>query len=135
MAKRKMLPFEEGLLIWLNKQLPEAHFILFYDHRIAQPFSSKILSHTLKSMTSELITQRINIKVWRHLMQGFIRYGLGLADPLDDLGTDRLDAEGLRAEQMNHSRGTGLAVYGRNIASFQGIRADIQTALISFSQQ
>ena len=68
-------------------------------------------------------------------MQGFIRYGLGLSDPLEDLAGDRLDAEGLGAEQMNHSRGTGLAIYGRSIASFQGIRADIQTALISFSQQ
>jgi hypothetical protein len=36
---------------------------------------------------------------------------------------------------MNHSRATGLAIYGRSVASFQGVRADIQTALISFSQR
>ena len=36
---------------------------------------------------------------------------------------------------MNHSRATGLAIYGRSVASFQGVRADIQSALISFSQQ
>ena len=36
---------------------------------------------------------------------------------------------------MNHSKATGLALYGRSVASFQGVRADIQTALISFSQR
>ena len=36
---------------------------------------------------------------------------------------------------MNHSKATGLAIYGRSVASFQGVRADIQTALISFSQR
>jgi superfamily II DNA helicase RecQ len=128
-------PFEEALLLWLNKKLPETHFLLFYDHRTAKPFTSKVLSQTLKNLTSELIGQRINIYLWRHLMQGFIRYGLGLSDTLPDLAEDSLDAEGLGADQMHHSRGTGLNIYGRNIASFQGVRADIQTALITFSQQ
>jgi hypothetical protein len=86
-------------------------------------------------MTAELLTQRINIRVWRHLMQGFIRYGLGLSDTLDEMDGDDLDDEGLGADQMNHSRATGLAIYGRSVASFQGVRADIQTALISFSQR
>jgi hypothetical protein len=68
-------------------------------------------------------------------MQGFIRYGLGLSDTLDEMDGDDLDDEGLGADQMNHSRATGLAIYGRSVASFQGVRADIQTALISFSQR
>jgi hypothetical protein len=91
-------PFEEFLLITLNNQLPEAHFLLFWDYRTSRPFSSKVLSQTLKTMTAELLTQRINIRVWRHLMQGFIRYGLGLSDTLDEMDGDDLDDEGLGAD-------------------------------------
>ena len=68
-------------------------------------------------------------------MQGFIRHGLGLHDPLAELGNDDLDDEALGADQMHHSRETGLRIYGRVIASFQGVRADIQIALVTFSQR
>lgn len=128
-------PFEEALLISLNQQLPEAHFLLFWDYRTSRPFSSKVLSRTLKSLTNDILSQRINIRIWRHVMQGFIRHGLGLSDTLEDPTTDEIDDEGLGADQMNHSRATGLAIYGRSVASFQGVRADIQAALISFSQR
>ena len=128
-------PFEEALLISLNHQLPEAHFLLFWDYRTSRPFSSKVLSRALKTLTSDFLGQRINIRMWRHIMQGFIRHGLGLSDVLEDTTSDEIDDEGLGADQMNHSRATGLAVYGRGVASFQGVRADIQTALISFSQR
>ena len=69
------------------------------------------------------------------MVQGFIRHGLGLSDTLDDPTANKIDYEGLGADQINHSRATGLAIYGRSVASFQGVRADIQSALISFSQQ
>lgn len=128
-------PFEECLHISLNQQLPEAYCLLFHDYRTSRPFSSKVLSSTLKSLTAELLTQRINIRAWRHIVQGFIRHGLGLSDALSEIEADDLDDEGLGADQMNHSRATGLAIYGRSVASFQGVRADIQTALISFSQR
>lgn len=118
-------PFEEALLISLENQLPKAHFLLFWDYRTARPFSSKVLSHTLKTLTSDLLTRRINIRIWRHLAQGFIRHGLGLSDTLDDPTIDKIDYEGLGADQMNHSRATGLAIYGRTLTSFQGVRADI----------
>ena len=111
-------PFEEALLISLENRLPEAHFLLFWDYRTSRPFSSKVLSHTLKSLTSEFLTQRINIRIWRHVVQGFIRHGLGLSDTLDDPTADEIDYEGLGADQMNHSRATGLAIYGRSVASF-----------------
>lgn len=128
-------PFEEFLLITIQGQLPKAHFLLFYDHQSGRPFSSKVLSRTLKNMTSEIISQPISLSPWRHLVQGFIRHGLGLHDPLTESSREDLDDEGLGADQMNHSRSTGLQTYGRNIASFQGVRADIQSALISFSQR
>lgn len=128
-------PFEECLLISLYNRQPKADFLLFRDYRTEQPFSSQVLSRTLKSLTTGLLTQRINIRTWRHIVQGFIRHGLGLSDILGDLETDEFDDESLGADQMNHSRATGLAIYGRSVASFQGIRADIQTALISFSQR
>ncbi|EDP48565.1 telomere-associated RecQ helicase, putative [Aspergillus fumigatus A1163] len=128
-------PFEEALLIKLNQKLPEAHFLLFYDHRTCKPLSSKVLSRTLKNMTSESLAQPISLSPWRHLMQGFIRHGLGLHDPLAELGNDDLDDEALGADQMHHSRETGLRIYGRVIASFQGVRADIQIALVTFSQR
>jgi hypothetical protein len=117
-------PFEEFLLIKLNQKLPEAHFLLFYDHWACKPLSSRVLSRTLKNMTSESLAQPISLSPWRHLMQGFIRHGLGLHDPLAELGND-LDDEALGADQMHHSRDTGLRIYGREIASFQGVRADI----------
>lgn len=128
-------PFEEALLIKLNQKLPEAHFLLFCDHRTCKPLSSKVLSRTLKNMTSESLAQPISLSPWRHLMQGFIRHGLGLHDPLAELGNDDLDDEALGADQMHHSRETGLRIYGRVIASFQGVRADIQIALVTFSQR
>ena len=128
-------PFEESLLVSLHNRQPEAYFLLFWDYRTERPFSSKVLSRTLKSLTTELLTQRINIQSWRHIVQGFIRHGLGLSDTLGDLEADEFDDEGLGADQMNHSRATGLAIYGRSAATFQGVRADIQTALISFSQR
>ena len=111
-------PFEECLHVSLYQQLPEAHALLFYDYRTNRPFSSKVLSSTLRSMTAELLTQRINIRAWRHIVQGFIRYGLGLSNTLSEMEADDLDDEGLGADQMNHSRGTGLAIYGRSVASF-----------------
>lgn len=49
-------PFEEFLLISLENRLPEAHFLLFYDHRTSRPFSSKVLSRTMKNLTSEILT-------------------------------------------------------------------------------
>jgi hypothetical protein len=58
-------------------------------------------------------------------MQGFIRYGLGLHNPLVELGNNDLDDEALGANQMHYSRDTGLRIYGREIASFQGVRANI----------
>jgi superfamily II DNA helicase RecQ len=128
-------PFEEFLLIKLNQKLPEAHFLLFYDHRTCKPLSSKVLSRTLKNMTSETLSQPISLSPWRHLMQGFIRHGLGLHDPLAELGNEGLDDEALGADQMHHSRDTGLRIYGREIASFHGVRADIQIALVTFSQR
>jgi superfamily II DNA helicase RecQ len=128
-------PFEDTLYLWLNRELPKASFLLFYDFQTAKPLSSKVLSKTLKDWTAKLINQRINSRTWRQLMQGFIRYGLGLPDILADLPEDSLDTEALGAEQMHHSRATGLALYGRNTTSFQGVRADIQSALIGFSQQ
>ncbi|PKX94815.1 uncharacterized protein P174DRAFT_368242 [Aspergillus novofumigatus IBT 16806] len=126
-------PFEEALLIKLSQKLPEAHFLLFYDHRTCKPLSSKVLSRTLKNMTSETLSQPISLSPWRHLMQGFIRHGLGLHDPLAELGNDELDDEALGADQMHHSRDTALRIYGRVMASFQGVRADIQTALVNFN--
>jgi superfamily II DNA helicase RecQ len=128
-------PFEETLLIQLNQKLPKAHFLLFYDHRTYKPLSSKVLSRTLKNMTSESLSQPISLSPWHHLMQGFIRHGLGLHDPLAELGNDELDDEALGADQMHHSRDTALRIYGRVMASFQGVRADIQTALVNFSQR
>ncbi|KAL3412624.1 telomere-associated RecQ helicase [Aspergillus fumigatus] len=86
------------------------------------------------NMTSESLAQPISLSPWRHLMQGFIRHGLGLHDPLAESGDD-LDDEALGADQMHHSRDTGLRIYGREVASFQGVRADIQTALVTFSQR
>ena len=68
-------------------------------------------------------------------MQGFIRHGLGLSDSLEESTTEEMDDEGLGADQMNHSRATGLAIYGRSVASFQGVKADVQAALVSFSQR
>jgi hypothetical protein len=51
-------------------------------------------------------------------VQGFIRHGLGLADTLSEIEADDLDDEGLGADQMNYSRATGLAIYGRSVATF-----------------
>jgi hypothetical protein len=51
-------------------------------------------------------------------VQGFIRHGLGLADTLSEIEADNLDDEGLGADQINHSRATGLAIYGRSVATF-----------------
>jgi hypothetical protein len=118
-------PFEESLLISLNNRQPKAYFLLFWDYRTERPFSSKVLSRTLKSLTTKLLAQRINIQSWRYIVQGFIRHGLGLADTLSEIEADDLDDEGLGADQMNHSRATGLAIYGRSVATFQGVRANI----------
>jgi hypothetical protein len=74
-------PFEEFLLIKLNQKLPEAHFLLFYDHRACKPLSSRVLSRTLKNMTSESLAQLISLSPWRHLMQGFIRHGVTAPTP------------------------------------------------------
>ena len=56
-------PFEEALLISLNQQLPDAHFLLFWDYRTSQPFSSKVLSNTLKTLTSDFLSQRMNLRI------------------------------------------------------------------------
>jgi hypothetical protein len=57
-----------------------------------------VLSRTLKSLIAELLTQRINIRSWRHIVQGFIRHSLGLLDTLSEIEADDLDDEGLGAD-------------------------------------
>ncbi|THC87342.1 hypothetical protein EYZ11_013212 [Aspergillus tanneri] len=128
-------PFERCLLVHLTKCLPEAEFLLFYDSRVSRAFSARVLSRSMKTLTHKGLGFRLGLHGWRHIAQGFIRYGLN-EDPLAYLDNDdELDDEDLAARQMHHSRQTGLQIYGRQPVTLQNMTHDHQGSLIWFSQR
>ncbi|KAA8646634.1 uncharacterized protein ATNIH1004_008067 [Aspergillus tanneri] len=126
-------PFKQFLWIQMTKSLPEAEFLLFYDSRVSKAFSSRVLSRSLKNLTHKALGFRLGLHGWRHLAQAFIRYGLS-EDPLAYSGNES-DEEALGAEQMHHSKLTGLKIYGRQTFTLQNLTPDHQSSLIHFSQR
>jgi hypothetical protein len=95
--------------------------------------SSRTLKDRLALRTQTILGHRIGLKSWRHLAQGFIRYGmqetLAFEDAIeDDLGTD----EAIGASQMHHSVRTGQLIYGRTEGQLTHLTKDLQDIYIDF---
>lgn len=126
-----VFPFRAFLAEILGLSLrPELLFCL-YQGRVVSSHQLK-LRLALKSET--FIGERIGLRAWRHLAQGFIRYGMQedlLDDPegLDDLATD----EAIGASQMHHSVRTGQLIYGRTKGQFNDLSKDTQDIYIEFT--
>ncbi|KAL4923111.1 DEAD/DEAH box helicase [Aspergillus undulatus] len=125
-------PFEAFLTLNLKGNLPYNDFLLFFNIANGHVISSRQLSRTLGSLTLRILGQKISIASWRQITQAFIRYSLK-EDPLADFGNDEdelFNMEALAATQMHHSRDTVLCYYGRQLASFQGIKPDHQASMV-----
>ncbi|KAL2859110.1 uncharacterized protein BJX67DRAFT_386746 [Aspergillus lucknowensis] len=97
---------------------------------------SRTLSRTLKGLSRQYLGQAISLGPWRHLAKAFIRHGLKEdPDSYFNQEDDEYDLETLAASQINHSRSRGQQTYARQVASFQGIIPDHQSALIEFSKR
>lgn len=100
--------------------------------------TSRQLSDTLSSLTSALIGQGIQIHSWRHLAQGFIRYGMQEhmeGDSIDVPELSELENEALTAGQSHHSTRTAMLVYARPQVQFSNLPINQQAAYIDFSQR
>lgn len=100
--------------------------------------TSRQVSDTLRHRTSALIGQGIQIHSWRHLAQGFIRYGMGErmeGDSIEAPELSELENEALAAGQAHHSVRTAMLVYGRPQVQFGNLPINQQAAYIDFSQR
>ncbi|KAJ5979543.1 hypothetical protein N7501_002885 [Penicillium viridicatum] len=126
-----VFPFRAFLAEMLSLDLrPELLFCL-YQGRVV---SSQQLKQRLALKSETFIGQRIGLKAWRHLAQGFIRYGM--QEALLDEGFDDHDLatdEAIGASQMHHSVRTGQLIYGRTKGQFNDLAKDTQDIYIEFT--
>ena len=127
-------PFVHFLHQTLN--VPNRRGVLFsIRNRMAE---SERLSKDMYSESMALIGKGLRIGSWRHISQGFIRYGMGEAfqqDSIDPPEVSEFENEALAAGQAHHSVRTAQLIYGRPQVQFANLPVSQQEAFMGFSQR
>lgn len=136
------------LLIYMVVVEPFIHYIheaLHITNRRAYLFSirgelptSRQLSARMGQETQLFLHHSINLHAWRHISQGFIRYGMGEVLQDDSIEASELSEvtnEALAAGQAHHSAKTAMLIYGRPKVQFSNLALNQQAAFIDFSQR